>query len=210
MGFVGYRRDLLGGTILAFAWRHREQIANNLDSVFESGTPEQSECPVCYRCFNLLGDISILYDWTEMHLSKVKVKQSLYTSWRRLGGEEYSSYSFSTSALDGGEWSASRSGRSLPPGKGSPVPIVQEAGCAPEPFWTQMLEEKSFAPTGDRTPIARSYESIMNNVLVYYRWLLCLWPANVDHNAVPLQDAPLYERKAQSYVEDRKWVLHYV
>jgi hypothetical protein len=40
----------------------------------------------------------------------------------------YSSYSFSTSAIDGGEWSASRPGRALPPGKGPPVPIVQEAG----------------------------------------------------------------------------------
>jgi len=27
-----------------------------------------------------------------------------------------------------GEWSASRPGRALPPGKGPPVPIVQEAG----------------------------------------------------------------------------------
>jgi hypothetical protein len=31
----------------------------------------------------------------------------------------------------------------LPPGKGPPVPIVQEAGWAPEPVWTQRLEEKS-------------------------------------------------------------------
>jgi hypothetical protein len=44
----------------------------------------------------------------------------------------------------------------LPPGKGPPVPIVQEAGWAPEPVWTQRLEEKSFAPAGNRTPIARS------------------------------------------------------
>jgi hypothetical protein len=36
---------------------------------------------------------------------------------RHLGGEVYSS-SFSTSALDGGEWSASRPGRALTPGKG--------------------------------------------------------------------------------------------
>jgi hypothetical protein len=43
----------------------------------------------------------------------------------------------------------------LPPGKGPPVPIVQEAGWAPEPVWTQRIEDKSFAPTGDRTPIAR-------------------------------------------------------
>jgi hypothetical protein len=40
-----------------------------------------------------------------------------------------------------------------PPGKGPPVPIVQEAGRAPEPVWTQRIEEKSFAPAGDRTPI---------------------------------------------------------
>jgi hypothetical protein len=73
-----------------------------------------------------------------------------------LGGEEYSSYSFTTSTLDRGEWSASRPGRALPPGKGPPVPIVQEAGWAAEPVWTQRLEEKSFDPAGDRTPIARS------------------------------------------------------
>jgi hypothetical protein len=55
-----------------------------------------------------------------------------------------------------GEWSASRLSRALPPGKGPPVPIVQEAGWAPEPVWTQRLEEKSFVSTGDRTPIDRS------------------------------------------------------
>jgi hypothetical protein len=44
------------------------------------------------------------------------------------GERRYSSYSFSTSALDGGEWSASRPGRVLSPGKGPPVPTVQEDG----------------------------------------------------------------------------------
>jgi hypothetical protein len=43
-----------------------------------------------------------------------------------------------------GEWSASRPGRALPPGKGLPVPIGQEAGWASEPVWTQRLEGKSF------------------------------------------------------------------
>jgi hypothetical protein len=47
----------------------------------------------------------------------------------------------------------------LPPGKGPPVPIIQEAGWAPEPVWTQRLEEKSFrlcrGSNPDR-PIARS------------------------------------------------------
>jgi hypothetical protein len=55
-----------------------------------------------------------------------------------------------------GECSASRSGRALTPEKGPPVPIVQEAGWAPEPVWTQRLEEKSFASAGDWTPVVRS------------------------------------------------------
>jgi hypothetical protein len=58
-------------------------------------------------------------------------------------------YSFSTLTVDEGEWSASRSGRALSPGKGPPVPIVQEAGWASEPIWTQRLEEKSSASVGD-------------------------------------------------------------
>jgi hypothetical protein len=43
----------------------------------------------------------------------------------------------------------------LPPGKGPTVPIVQEAGWASEPVWTQRLEEKSSASVGDRTPIVQ-------------------------------------------------------
>jgi hypothetical protein len=46
--------------------------------------------------------------------------------------------------LMGGEWSASRPGHALAPRKGPPVPIVQEAGWASEPVWTQRLEKKSF------------------------------------------------------------------
>jgi hypothetical protein len=40
----------------------------------------------------------------------------------------------------------------LPPGKGPPVPIVQDAGWASEPVWTQRLEEKSFAPRRGSNP----------------------------------------------------------
>jgi hypothetical protein len=57
----------------------------------------------------------------------------------------HSSYSFTISSLDGGEWSASRPGRALLPGKG---PTVQEAGWATEPVWTQRLEEKSLSLPG--------------------------------------------------------------
>jgi hypothetical protein len=73
-----------------------------------------------------------------------------------LGDRRYSSYCFLTSALEGGEWSASRPGRALAADKEPPVPIVQEAGWAPEPVWTQRLKEKSCACVGDRTPAVRS------------------------------------------------------
>jgi hypothetical protein len=56
--------------------------------------------------------------WAQKSKSKAVPR---YTPWRRLGGERrYNSYSFTTSALDGGEWSASRPGRALPPEKGPP------------------------------------------------------------------------------------------
>jgi hypothetical protein len=61
-----------------------------------------------------------------------------------------------SSALDGSEWSASRPGRALHPGKRYPIPIVQESGWASEPVWTQRLEEKSYAAARDRNPIARA------------------------------------------------------
>jgi hypothetical protein len=72
------------------------------------------------------------------------------------GGEEIKILLIHDLGTGWGEWSASRPGRDLPPGKGPPVPIVQETGWAPEPVWTQRLEEKSFAPAGNRTSIARS------------------------------------------------------
>jgi hypothetical protein len=34
--------------------------------------------------------------------------------------------------------------------------FVQEAGSAPEPVWTQRLEEKSSASVGDRPPVVQS------------------------------------------------------
>jgi hypothetical protein len=76
----------------------------------------------------------------------------------------YSSYPYFTSELGGGEWSASRPGRALAPGKGPPVPTVQEAGWAPDPVWIQRLEGKSFRfcreSNRDRPvvqPVARHY-----------------------------------------------------
>jgi hypothetical protein len=91
-------------------------------------------------------------------------KQSSPTT-RHGGGRRYSSYSFMTSALDGGDWSASRPGHVLPPGKGPPVPTGQEAGWAPEPVWTHRLEEKSSSPAGYRTSIAWSSSPYPDTIL---------------------------------------------
>jgi hypothetical protein len=78
-----------------------------------------------------------------------KVKKSHYTPLRRLEEWRYSSYSFPNSALDEGEWSASRPGRALPRRKDPRYPLYRRLGG------TQRLEEKSFAPAGDRTQIAQ-------------------------------------------------------
>jgi hypothetical protein len=58
------------------------------------------------------------------------------------GERNYSSYSFLTLTLDGSEWSVSRPGRALLQGK----------------IWTQRLEEKSIASSGDRTPVLQSLD----------------------------------------------------
>jgi hypothetical protein len=90
--------------------------------------------------------------WSSSNVIK-KVKLSRYTLWRRLGGEDVQFLIILNFGTRWGEWSASRPGRALPPVKGPPVPIGQEAGWAPEPVWTQRLEEKSSASVGDRTPV---------------------------------------------------------
>jgi len=63
-----------------------------------------------------------------------------------------------TTALEGGDGSASRPGRSLPPGK-DPVPIVQEAVWAPGPVWTgagNLAPPQEFDPRTVQ-PVARRY-----------------------------------------------------
>jgi hypothetical protein len=99
---------------------------------------------------------------------KAKAKAVPLHATGALGWEaRYSCYSFLTSALDGGVWSASGPDRALPPKKGPPVPIVQKAEWAPEPVWPQRLEEKSFVPAGDRTSIAWSSSPQSDTILTY-------------------------------------------
>jgi hypothetical protein len=109
---------------------------------------------------------SDLFEFTALMMEIASVSETSVCFWHRykkgkavplrsieahLGNSRYSSYSFLTSALERGEWSASRPGGPLPP-----VPIVQEVGWAPEPVWTQRLEGKSRASIGDQTPTVHS------------------------------------------------------
>jgi hypothetical protein len=77
-----------------------------------------------------------------------------------LGGEEVYLLLIRDLGTRWGEWSASHPGRALPPGKGPPVPIVQETGWAPEPVWTQRLEEKSSLPSPGIEPRSPGRQSV--------------------------------------------------
>jgi hypothetical protein len=59
--------------------------------------------------------------------------------------------SFLTSALNGGEWSASLPGRFIP-GKEPLVLIEKGAVCAPEPVWSLSSRTKSVFSAGNRSP----------------------------------------------------------
>jgi hypothetical protein len=64
-----------------------------------------------------------------------------------MGWVEVQLYTFLTSALEEGGWSAPRPGRFTP--RKDPVPIVQEAGWAPGPVWRGA---KNLTSTGIRSP----------------------------------------------------------
>jgi hypothetical protein len=67
----------------------------------------------------------------------------------------YSFYSFTTSALDGGEWSASRPGRALPPGKGPPGTHWMGDWAGLRAGLDTEATGKSFASAGDLTPVVQ-------------------------------------------------------
>jgi hypothetical protein len=109
----------------------------------------------------------------------------LHSIEAHLGDRRYSSYPFLTSALEGGEWSASRPGRSLPRGKSPPVPIVQEAGWAPEQVWTQRLEEEILClcrGSNPGRPVTVLTE--VRNLQKQRRFLLCSTPNCSFHSYI--------------------------
>jgi hypothetical protein len=72
-----------------------------------------------------------------------------------LRGEDYSSYSFMTSALDWGEWSASRPGRALSPGERTPSTHRTGGSVGPRACLDTEARGK-ILPAEDRTSIVRS------------------------------------------------------
>jgi hypothetical protein len=71
----------------------------------------------------------------------VKSKALPQHLWRRRGEKRYSSYSFTTSALD-----VASGQRHAPATLYPPITIAQEAGWAPEPVWTHRLRGKTLLP----------------------------------------------------------------
>jgi hypothetical protein len=92
---------------------------------------------VCTQSSALLHRLNVFVVDVLQYGYKVKVNLSHYRHAGAKGARKYSSYSFLTSALHGGEWSASLPGHDLPPGKQPPVSIGHEAGWASELVWTQ-------------------------------------------------------------------------
>jgi hypothetical protein len=84
-----------------------------------------------------------------------------------------------TTALEGGEESSSRPGRSLPPGK-DPVPIVQQAGWAPGPVWTG---EENLVTTEIRSrtvqPVASHYTDWVTRPTCFTQT-----PSNLPHHSI--------------------------
>jgi hypothetical protein len=81
-----------------------------------------------------------------------KAKQSRNTPMEAQRKRMYSSYSFMTSALHGGVWSASRPGRALAPG----YPFDRRLGGPQSRSGRRGYRKNPFATAGDGTSIARS------------------------------------------------------
>jgi hypothetical protein len=94
-----------------------------------------------------------------MIVKKVSRYHHAGNKWVRI----YSSYSFLTLALVGVSGQRHALAVLYPRGKDPPVPIVQEAGWAPEPVWTQRLEEKSFRLCRESNP----YRPVVQFVVSY-------------------------------------------
>jgi hypothetical protein len=97
----------------------RSMVAPSYNAYEKSHSVADSDHSVLWHALYRVCVACRVDDW-QVYI-KVKVKLSSYRHADAKG--RGTSSSFLASALDGGEWSASRLGRALAPGKGPPVPI---------------------------------------------------------------------------------------
>jgi hypothetical protein len=98
--------------------------------------------------------VPVFFNWAPRH-------EDVFVEWR------YSSTHSLISALDGGEWSASRSGRFTPRER---VPGTHWIEClvGPEPFWTRWWRERIPAPAGTGTLEPTFYLELQQ---ISWKWL---------------------------------------
>jgi hypothetical protein len=108
-------------------------------------------------------------------------KKVMLSRTRHVGSKaarRYSFYSFLTSALDGGELSASRHGRALRPGKDPGIHWVCSLVGLRASLDTQTIE-KSFASAASRTPVVHSvvrhYTELPQLHICVYIYSTCLF-----------------------------------
>jgi hypothetical protein len=111
-----------------------------------------------------------------------KAKQSRYTPWRRFGGERrYSSYSFSTSALDGVNGQHHTPAALLPPGERTPgthctgVWVDPRAGLDTEARGKILLPRRGSNPDHPVfQPVVRHYTAWANPAPIYIYICMCV------------------------------------
>jgi hypothetical protein len=116
------------------------------------------------------------------NLHSLKAKAVPLHATKALGVDRrYSSYPFLPSALDGGEWSVSRPGRSLTPWKDHGIHCIQETWWAPKSVWTHEARGKILSPLSGieaRSPCCPTHSPTLY-------WLS--YPAHTFHILTPVK-----------------------
>jgi hypothetical protein len=121
----------------------------------------------------------------DIGMDKSKVKQSRYTPWRRLGERRYSSYSFTTSALDRGEWSVSRPGCAFTPGERTPGTHCTGGWVGPRAGLDTEVKRKILCPCRASNPDRPIVQSVVRH---YTAWAIpaphmCGYPGNIKRTS---------------------------
>jgi hypothetical protein len=166
------------------------------------------------------NEVNVISEHSQVYISSKKGKKRQNKgkavplhAMEALGGESrYSSYSFTTSALDGGEWSASRPSRAFTPGERTPSTHWSGGWVGPR-AGLDTEEEKILCPcrgsNPDRPvvqPVVRHYTAWANPAPLYiwyhfiYKTLsitiayIDVWNWNRGHRSKPTTSANSVEK----------------